>query len=87
MTVTRKIGGHRLMLGHGLAIVCAVCGLGLIVAAPLDSVVYGIVLFGVAVAIDIIVAVHCPDSHHDRRRASNRRSRVLHTRKRQPARR
>ncbi len=49
------------MLGHGLAITCALCGLGLIVAAPLDSVVYGVILFGAAIAIDVIVGVNCHD--------------------------
>jgi hypothetical protein len=71
------------MLGHGLAVLCAICGLGLIIAAPIDSVVYGIVLFSIAIGIDIVVAVHCPDSHNYRRRVSNPRSRVLRARKRQ----
>ena len=80
--VARKMGGHFMMLGHGLAILCAICGLGLVIAAPLDSAVYGVVLLGMAIGIDIVVAVHCHDSHNYRRRVSNGRSRTLRARKR-----
>ena len=78
----RKFADHCSMLGHGLAITCAISGLGLIIAAPLESVVYGVALFGVGIALDIIVAVNCHDSHNYRRRVSNARSRALHARKR-----
>ncbi|MEO7726377.1 MAG: hypothetical protein ABIS45_03940 [Burkholderiales bacterium] len=60
----KKIANHCSVIGHGLAIACALCGLGLIVAAPLASVVYGVILFGAAIAIDVIVAVNCPDRPH-----------------------
>lgn len=49
------------VLGHAVAIVCAAGGVYLIVAGPLPSAIYGIALFGVAIALEIIVAAHCED--------------------------
>lgn len=87
-TGSRKISGQSLKLGHGIAIVCAICGLALIIVAPLDSVVYGIVLLSIGIGIDIIVAVQCSGHQLTYRRGfSSRRSRVLNPRKRAPARR
>ena len=79
---TKKFSDRYLLLGHGLAIACAISGLGLIVAAPLDSVVYGVTLFGIGIGLDVILAVHCHDSHNYKRRVSNGRSRALRARKR-----
>lgn len=89
MTAARKTSSHYRTLGHVMAIVCAICGLAVIIVAPLSSAVYGIVLLSIGIGIDIIVAVHGTDSHRHtyRRTASSRRSRVLNARKRQPARR
>lgn len=82
IVITRKFAEHSAMVGHGLAIACAIAGLGLIVAAPLEMVVYGVALFGLGIAVDVIVAVNCHDSHNYRRRVSNGRSRALRARKR-----
>ena len=77
----KRFGHHCSVLGHGLAIVCAVFGVVLIVAAPLESVVYGIALVGAAIALDVIVAVHC-SNNSNYRRVSNLRSRAAGARKR-----
>ena len=62
--VPRALAGVRragvlLVLGHAVAIACALWGLYLIVADSLDSVVYGVALFGLGVALDVIVASRC----------------------------
>lgn len=80
--VTRESGKHCFVLCHGIAIVCAVCGFGLIVLASLDWVIYGIVLFGAAIALDVIVAAHCPDSPVYARKWSHPRVANVHVRKR-----
>ncbi len=86
MSAAKKLANHYLMAGHAIAVVCAICGLGLIIVAPLDSVVYGIVLLSLGIGIDIIVAAQCTERHHIYRRGLlSRRSRVLNARKRQPA--
>ena len=47
--------------GHVIAVACALYGLYLIVADSLDSAVYGVVLFGLAIALDVVVASRCDD--------------------------
>jgi hypothetical protein len=75
--MTRKqFGKLCCALAHGIAIMCAVCGLGVIVIAPLSFVVYGLVLFGAAIALDVILGAQCrevskPRSHGKSRRAYN----------------
>ena len=69
------------VLGHAVAVFCAICGVVLIVAAPLESVVYGIALLGAAIALDVVVAVHC-SNHSNYRRVSSLRSRAAGARKR-----
>ena len=80
MTLNR-FGEYCAFAGHGLAIFCALCGIGMIVVAPLSSVVYGIALLGLAIALDVIVAVNCADSPVGIRRKSHPRVTRLHTRK------
>ena len=80
MTLNR-FGDYCAYAGHGLAIFCALCGIGMIVVAPLSSVVYGIALVGLAIALDVIVAVNCADSPAAIRRSAHPRVAHLHTRK------
>ncbi len=48
-------------LTHGIATLLAVCGLGMIIVAPLDFALYGIAMFGLAIALYVIVAAQCHD--------------------------
>lgn len=78
----KRVGHYCSVLVHGIAIGCAVCGIVVIVVAPLASVVYGIALFAAAIVLEVILAGHCPDNPHYRRRVSNPRSRLVRARKR-----
>ena len=55
--------------GHVIAVACALLGLYLIVADSLDLAVYGVVLFGLAIALDVVVASRCDDRTPRRRHA------------------
>ncbi len=46
---------------HAIAVACALYGLYLIVVDSLDSAVYGVVLFGLAIALDVVVASKSDD--------------------------
>ena len=75
--MTRKqFAGYCSVLTHAIAILCAVAGLGIIVAAPLDSAIYGIALIVGAIALDVIVATQC----HPNTRSRSRSRRVTRSR-------
>jgi hypothetical protein len=65
--VHKQVDHRQLMIGHGIAIAIAVCALYVIVVESVGWAVYGTLLFGIALALEIVVGVHC---HEDPKKAS-----------------
>ena len=64
-----QFGESCSVLAHTLAISFAVSGLVIVIMGPLDStIIYGIALFGMAIALDVIVAAQCEDKNPRRGR-------------------
>jgi hypothetical protein len=69
---------------HVIAVACALYGLYLIVADSLDSAVYGVVLFGLAIALDVVVASRSDDRAPRRRPVTH--PRIINIRSKKPRR-
>jgi len=52
-----------LRIAHGLAVAAALCGLYLMIVESIDLGLYGMMLFGLALGVEVIVGVHCHDEH------------------------
>jgi hypothetical protein len=63
----KRYGEALCLLGHAIAIACAIGGLYLIVADSLDAAIYGVILFGLAIGLDVVVASRCNDKGVRRR--------------------
>jgi len=50
-----------LRIAHGLAVAAALCGLYLMIVESIDLGLYGMMLFGLALGVEVIVGVHCHD--------------------------
>src|SRR6185503_13544434 len=68
-TRLNRFGESVCVLGHIVATSCALYGLYLIVAGSLDSAPHGVALFGIAIALDVVLASRCSEKRARRQAA------------------